>query len=276
MIRKIFLTEWKGYALACGAGLIVCLLAAAGISLAGAGAADAARADHAEYAFQFLNAVSYAMPAVLLLMAIFSFRRYYRLAGVTEEKIMQGALFNLFTWTTIFLAALMLFATFFDLIIFAGADAVRGQTSPQCMLLSLREHGAYRLLFAPSVAVTVSILYMIYDFVRVAVRRPKFLVFKVLIAVVCVLVLALYQYTVYCMAMVPGVLADAAWLVPPDSVLPVVPAWAGSWQDAVKDVHFLASPVLNLFFIAGELIFIVLYYGFVRVIGRCKNEIEES
>lgn len=163
MIRKIFLTEWKENFFVCAAGLALCLLAALGISLAGIGATDALRADLAEYVFAVFNAFSYVMPVLLLLKSIFSFRSYYRMAGVTEEKRTQGVLFGLFVWTVLFLAAQMIFATLFDFIYFAGAPAVRGQTSPQSMLLSLRAHGVHRLLFAPSAAVTVCLVYIMYD-----------------------------------------------------------------------------------------------------------------
>ncbi len=276
MMRKIFLTEWKEHAFVCAAGLIVCLIGVIGYSLAGIGAEDWYRADLAEGAFAFLNIASYAVPLILLVMAIFAFRSYYRQAGLTEGKIVQGALFNLFVWTTIFLAALMLLATAFDFAYFAGAEAVRGQTVPQCMLLSLREHGVYRLLFAPSVAVTMSLFYVMYDLIRLSVLRPRHVFYKILLTVLMLGFLFLYQYMVYCAAVSPGILLEASWLVPPDSVLPVVPALAGGWGDDVKNVHYFAAPILNLIFIAGELCFAVLYYGFVKVAGRCKNEMEES
>ena len=275
MIGKIFLTEKKEYLLVCCAGLLVCLLAAVGFSLGGIGATDAARAHLAENAFGFLNIVSYAIPTVLLAMAIFSFRAYYRAAGVTEEKIVQGTLLNLFLWTTAFLAALMLFATLFDFIYFAGADAVRGQTRPQCMLLSLRTHGILRLLFAPSAAVTVSLLYVVYDLIRVAIRCPRRIVFKIVLAAAIFLACCLYHgYLTYAAALT-GSLADGAWLFPPDSVLPLMPIFP--WKsDQIKDFHFLAAPVFNLAFVVGEFCFCAFVFGFVRVIGRCKNEIEKA
>ena len=274
MIGKIFLTEWKENALICGAGLVFCLLAAVGISLAGIGTADAARADLAETAFTVLNIVSYVMPALLLFKAIFSFCGCYRMAGGTEEKMAQGALFNLFVWTTLFLAAQMIFATLFDLICFAGAPAVRGQTATQCMILSLRAHGVHRLLFAPSAAVTVCLVYIMYDVIRVAVGRVPFLPLKILAALAFLALYFFYHYTVYCAAGMMGGLADASWLVPPDSVLPVIPVVPGGTIDAVKDIHYLAAPILDLVFLLGEFLFCVFAYGFVRVVGRCKNEIE--
>lgn len=275
MIWKIFLTERKEYLLVCCAGLLACLLAAIGFSLGGIGATDAARAHLAENAFGFLNIVSYAIPTVLLAMAIFSFRAYYRAAGVTEEKIVQGTLLNLFLWTIAFLASLMLFATLFDFIYFAGADAVRGQTRPQCMLLSLRTHGILRLLFAPSAAVTVSLLYVVYDLIRVSIRRPRRIVFKIVLAAAIFSACCLYHYFVTFAAAVTGSLADGAWLYPPDSILPLMPAFGWKGED-VKDFHFLAAPVLNLAFVVGEFCFCAFVFGFVRVIGRCKNEIEKA
>lgn len=274
MIRKIFLTEWKENFFVCAAGLALCLLAAVGISLAGIGATDALRADLAEYVFAVFNAFSYVMPVLLLLKSIFSFRSYYRMAGVTEEKRTQGVLFGLFVWMALFLAAQMIFATLFDFIYFAGAPAVRGQTSPQSMLLSLRAHGVHRLLFAPSAAVTVCLVYIMYDVIRVAVVRVPFLPLKILVALIFLALYFFYHYTVYCAAGITGELADASWLVLPDSVLPVLPVVPGGTIDAVKDIHFLAAPVLNLVFLLGEILFCVFAYGFVHVVGRCKNEIE--
>ena len=274
MIGKMFLTERKEYLFVCGAGLLVCLLAAAGFSLGGIGAADAARAHLAEYAFGCLNIVSYVIPIALLAMAVFSFRTYYRAAGVTEEKIVQGALLNLFLWTTAFLVSLMLFATLFDFVYFAGAAAVRGQTRPQCMLLSLRTHGILRLLFAPSAAVTVSLLYIVYDLIRTAVRLPRYIVFKVVLAAAIFCACCLYHGFLMHASALAGTPADGAWLFPPDSVLPLFPI--APWiVDDIKDFHYLAAPVFNLFFIAGELCFCAFVFGFARVVGRCKNEIEK-
>lgn len=274
MIRKIFLTEWKEYALACGAGLALCLLAAVGISLAGMGASDAVRADLAEKAFSVFNIFSYVMPALLFLMAVFAFRAYYRQAGVREEKIVQGALFNLFVWTCIFFTALMLLATLYDFVYFAGADAVRGQTVPQCMTLSLRAHGVHRILFAPSAGLSVCLVYIMYDVIRVAVRRVPFAALKILVAVVLLFLFFIYQFTVYSATAIPGSLADASWLVPPDSILPVVLAVPGGTRDTIKDFHYLAAPFLNVVFLLGEFAFCIFAYGFIRVVGRCNNEID--
>lgn len=274
MIRKIFLTEWKEYALACGAGLALCLLAAVGISLTGVGVSDTMRADLAEKAFSVFNIFSYVMPAILFLMAVFAFRAYYRQAGVREEKIVQGVLFNLFVWTCIFFAALMLLATLYDFVYFAGADAVRAQTVPQCMILSLRAHGVQRLLFAPSAAVTVCLVYIMYDVIRVAVNRVRLLPLQILIVLAFVVLYLFYHLTVFFAASMPGVLADASWLVPPGSVLPVILFFSDGKTDSVKDIHYLAAPILNFVFLLGELLFCVFAYGFVRVVGRCKNEID--
>lgn len=276
MIRKIFLTEWKGYAIIGGAGILLCVLAGLGFGLAGVNAADSVRADIAENAFFFFNAISYAVPLLLLLRAIFTFCKAYRVAGVTEEKIALGALSLVFVWTAASLAALMLFVTLYDFVYFAGTDAVRGQIYPKYLMLSLRMHGIGRLLFAPSVAVTVSLAYIVYDVVRTAIRRPHHLVWKIIIATVFLIFSLFYQYMVIYATSFPGTLADASWLVPPDSLIPVLPAVPGEIPDAVKNVHYLAAPILNLVFWMGELFFGVFLFGFIRVIGRCKNEIVES
>ena len=276
MIRKIFLTERKEFALVLCAGLALCLFAAVGFSLAGIGATDAVRANHGETVFAVLNCFSYLIPLVYLAMAVFSFRTYYRIAGVPEEKIIQGVIFNLFVWTTIALVAQMLFATLFDVLYFAGRDAVRGQANPQCMMLSLREHGAFRLLFAPSVAVTVTLLYVSYDLIRVAVRRPRPFLLKLTIGALLVIFLFLYHSMVYCAAVIPGTLADASWLVPPDSVLPISLYLVGETPDFVKNTHALSAPLLNAVYLAGELVYCLFVFGFVRAIGRCDHEIDAA
>lgn len=271
MIKKFFLTEHKGYLIVCIAGLALCLASAAGFSLAGIGATDAARADLAEKAFMSFNLISYVIPIVVLCMSFFTYRNCYRMAGLTEDQIAYGILFNVFIWTTMFLAAQILFVTLFDFLYYAGAAAVRGQTQQQYMLLSLRAHGILRILFAPSVGVTVSLLYALYDLVRIAIRRPHRILWKILIGIIVVGVFVIYQSAILYAMTQTGNFADASWLVNPDSILPLA-CFSSMSTDFVKNTHLLTAPVFNLIYLVGEAAFIMFAYGFSKLCGRCQND----
>lgn len=271
MIKKFFLTERKGYLVLCIAGLVLCLIAALGFSFAGIGATDATRARLAEKAFASFTLISYIIPLAVLLMSFFTYRKCYRTAGLTESQIAYGILFNVFIWTTMFLVAQMLFVTLFDFLYYIGGAAVRGQTQQRFMLLSLRAHGVLRLLFAPSVGVSVSLLYAMYDMVRIAIRRPHMILWKILIGIVVVGVFVIYQSAIYYAMTQTGSFADASWLVNPDSILPLA-GLASMSMDFVKDTHLLSAPIFNLIYLVSEAGFVLFAYGFSKLYGRCQND----
>ena len=152
-----------------------------------------------------------------------------------------------------------------------GGAAVRGQAQQGFMLLSRRAHGVLRLLFAPSVGVTVSLLYALYDMVRIAIRRPHMILWKILIGIVVVGVFVIYQSAIYYAMTQTGSFADASWLVNPDSILPLA-GLASMSMDFVKDTHLLSAPIFNLIYLVSEAGFVLFAYGFSKLYGRCQND----
>ena len=174
MIFRIFRTEWKGNILVSWIGLAACAAAFAAFGAVGLSGSDAFAARMAEVGFYISVAASYVVPLLLLVRAVIGCnRRHYRLAGVKGSAIAAGEMFSVFAWAAMFILAEMLLATAFDYICFIGRGVVRAQVHAQCMLLSLRAHGALRLLFAPSVGVSMAVLLLVCEVVRVTAVRTR-------------------------------------------------------------------------------------------------------
>lgn len=279
MILKIFRTEWKRNLIPCAAALALCVLAAAVCGVVGLFGQDAFAARSAQVAFGFFNAVSYAVPLLLVVVALVcAAGRYYRLAGVKESTAALGALFGAFAWSAMFILAEILLATAFDFLCFIGRSPVRAQVQNAFFLLSLRAHGAERLLFAPSVGVSTALLFLACDAVRLTAVRTRTAGGKVAAVFFAAGLIAAYQIILLHFSFVFNSLCDASLLPVPDSVLPL--HWFGSFlhsmSDTVKDTHWLSAPLLNAVWLAGECAFCMLVYGYTTLLRRCKNEIESN
>lgn len=271
MILKIFRVEWRGRLLVGLLGLAVCAVAAVVFGVAGLFGSDAFAARMAEIGFGFFNGVSYAVPLLFVAQSVvIGFYKYYRLAGVREKQFLAGELFSVFVWTAMFLAAEMLAATAFDSICFIGRDAIRAQVGRSSFLLSLREHGAPRLLFAPSVGLSAALLLFIFDAARVTARRLRSAAGKIFAVFLFLLLCALVQVSVQYIAYLSARYVDLSLLAVPGGVLPV---WPMFWEDTVKDAHWLAASWLNLVYLACEAAFCMFIYGYTAVLGRWKNEL---
>ena len=278
MIFKIFRTEWKNNLRISVLGLLACAAAFAAFGIAGAFGGDAFAARMAEVGFLFSVAVSYVVPLLLLVFAVAGCnRKYYRLAGVRGNVIAAGEMFSVFAWTAVFILAEILLTTAFDCLCFIGRDVVRSQVYAPCMILSLRAHGALRLLFAPSAGVSMAVLLLICDVIRVTAVRTRSLVGKIAAVIVAVYLIAWFQFVVLQLSAVFYSFSDASPLLMPDSVLPVQGLIHWIWygvQDSVKGAHLFSAPILNAAYLIGEFAFCVLAWGYLSVLKRCKNEIE--
>lgn len=279
MIFKIFRTEWKRNLLPCICGLALCIAAAAVCGIVGLFGEDAFAARAAEVGFAIFNAMSYAVPLLLVVVALVcAAGRYYRLAGIKENTAAYGALFGAFAWAAMFILAEILLATAFDFLCFIGRDTVRAQVGWNSFLLSLRAHGVLRLVFAPSVGASAALLFIICDVVRLTAVRTRTAGGKIAAVFAAAGLIAAYQIILLHFSFVFNSLCDASLFPVPDSVLPL--HWLGSFMhsapDTVKDTHWLSAPLLNAVWLAGECAFCMLVYGYTTLLRRCKNEIESN
>lgn len=224
MIFKIFRNEWKRSCILCVLGLAVCILASVVFGVAGLFGEDAFAARMAGVAFSFYNGASYAVPLVLLGLTVFiSCYKYYRLAGIRERDIAAGELFSLFAWTAMFVLAELLCATLLDNLLFIDRDSARVLVGGQSFLLSLREHGAGRLLISPAIGVSVSVLFLMYASVRATAEAPRAAGVKVAAAVFAALVAAFYHIVLLTCAKECASVLDLSLVAVPGSLLPVEP-----------------------------------------------------
>lgn len=272
MIGKVFLTEsgrmrkTGAAALAlCAGAMLVCGLISVG---------SAARAELcARIAFGITVVLSYAVPLFFLAYTFWNERYgYFRIAGVQDKDVCGGRLLALFVWTAAFLAAEMLLVTLFDALFFIGREQVRNVVPQGFFMLSLRAHGAERLLFAASAAVSMCLVYYCYDAVKCAVKRPTSYGGKTAAAVIAIALILLYQIAAFFFWQ-GSAAADLSLLASPDSVIPLYFGAYRNASDAVKDYHAFAAPVLNVLFIAAEGLFVLTCVFFKKWRGRCYNEI---
>ena len=277
MIGKIFRFESRRMWKLCVALLILCVLGVLGFALAAIGGRDARTADCAELAFSFLNGMSYAGPLALLLAVLVGERlSHYRMAGVKDSDAAAGRQLAVLVWVTVFMVGEILLATLFDALFFLNRTVVRNQVLQSAFLLSLRSHGGLRLLFAPSVGGTMTLLYFVYDLLRVTFKKPKRILSKLVLTAV-LLVLISFIFLVLMVLWEASLAFHPSFYGAPDSVLPLNDATRifVPEGDVVKDYHLFAVPITNLVFLPLATLFVVAGHFYLKLLGRCRNEIQK-
>ena len=272
MIKNVFLTEFGRMAktgIAVFASAAALLLACGLISIGGAERALLC----AKVAFGIGIALSYAVPLFFLAYTFWNERySYFRVAGVKDKDVCGGRLLALFVSTVAFLAAEIILCTLFDALFFLGRAGLRNFLPQSWFMLSLCSHGAWRLLFAPSAAVTVCLVYYCYDAVKCAVKLQKTAWGRTVMAVVAIAVILAFQFlAVYFWQ--GSTYFDLNFLPFPDTALPLQFGAYRGIGDSVKDYHLFAAPILNLMFIVTEVLFVLACICFKKWIGRWRNEV---
>lgn len=273
MIKKVFLTESGRMMKACGVALAATAALLLAFGLVSVGGARRALLC-AEGAFGAGIVLSYAVPLLLLAFTFWKERyAYFRVAGVKDRDVCGGRLLTLFFSVTVFLAAEMLLVTLFDLLFFLGRQGLRVFVGQGMFLLSLRAHGAGRLLFSLSAAVALCLVYYGYDLVRCAAKAPRTAGGKVCAAVAAAAAVCLLQGAALFFWQ-GSAFFDLNFIPAPDTFLPLLFGSYRGFTDSVKDYHLLAAPILNLLFLMTEAVFAAACIFFKKWIGRWRNEIE--
>ena len=156
--------------------------------------------------------------------------------------------------------------------LFSGQGGLAQFSAAELVHVLAVSHGAWRLLFAPSAAVTVCLVYYCYDAVKCAVKLQKTAWGRTVIAVVAIAVILAFQFlAVYFWQ--GSTYFDLNFLPFPDTALPLQFGAYRGIGDSVKDYHLLAAPILNLMFIVTEVLFVLACICFKKWIGRWRNEV---